>query len=95
MRGLGSTSGMGKLFVDGLNVGAVFYEVAGQTPGAAVAFDARISGDPAALRQAYKEGNAVLVLKDGRRLPITVVRLEQEDQVGLLGWRRAECRSSA
>lgn len=84
MRRLGSTSGMGRLFIDGLEVGAVFYELGSQTAGAATPFDARISGEPGALRQAREEGDAFLVLKDGHRLPITVTQLENEDHIAVV-----------
>lgn len=65
---LGSDSGMAQLIVDGQDVGAVYYEINDRRKGIV----GILSGDPFALRRAFEERVASLVLENGPEVPIEV-----------------------
>lgn len=90
MRDLELTNGMGELVLDGLNVGAVYYELDRQKPDATNPSGGLLTGEPHLLKRAYREGDATLVLHDGHRLPITVTRIMEDEGAAVVHLRTDE-----
>lgn len=83
-----SMSGMGKLLVDGLDVGAVYYELDRDRTEIDKPTGGKLSGEPHALFQAYKEGGAALISSDGRKVPIVVTHIMKDEHVAVVQLER-------
>lgn len=79
MKDLRATSGMAGLFVDGLDIGAVYYELNHNESAANGSIGGKLTGEPHALWQAYNEGGATLILRNGRKLPVVVTKIMNDE----------------
>lgn len=82
------SSGMGRLLVDGLDIGAVYYELDRSDSEASGPITGKLSGEPYGLCQAHKEGKTTLVLRDGHTVPVVVTPIMNDEYAALFHPRR-------
>ena len=84
MADVGVIAGMGRLFVGGMEVGAVYYELKGPKPSGPRQYQGTVSGDPSLLARAFKEGGAVLILDNGIEASVSITDVYRSEGEALI-----------
>lgn len=84
MADAGATEGMGRLFVGGIEVGAVYYELKGPKRSGPRRYKGTVSGDSSLLERAFREGEATLILDNGTEVSVSITDVYRSEGEALV-----------